>query len=222
MRRVPSTQCQREPSVGARKSPSFHGVRPHGGRSGNRRNTPAQSLFPSFATFAMSPLNQWRRMVTVHKMRESDAGQLSPVQASKLVRVLELEACWRGMKVRSASDTSLDMLRARQVAFDAYNNALMEYARKHSQNAMPEVIRSGPKGIATWCRVMRAIFRQAEFAENTSPIHLIAKGFQMAERIAELRKIEPIRPGDAPTGLSDAINNLDEIIAWCAAATIAI
>jgi hypothetical protein len=154
-------------------------------------------------------------------MRETDAGQLSPAQAIKLVKVLELEACWESMKVRLGSDSSLAMLRARQSAFDAYHNALAEYSKKHSQS-VPEVMRSGPKGIAAWCRMMRAIFRQAELAGSTSTVHVIAKGFQMAERIAELRKIEPISRGEASTGLPDAIRKLDEIIAWCRAVTIAI
>lgn len=154
------------------------------------------------------------------KMRESDAGQLSPAQASKLVQVLELEACWEGMKVRSGSDSSLAMHRTRQVAYDAYHAALVEYTRAHSQG-VPEVMRSGLKGIAAWCRMMRAIFRQAELAGSASTVHVIAKSFHMAERIAELRKIDPVRRGDTPTGLPDAISKLDEILAWCQAATIA-
>lgn len=157
---------------------------------------------------------------TVSNMRESDAGNLSPAQAMKLVQVLELEACWEGMKVRSGSDTTLTMLRARQIAYDAYHNALVDYTKKHSQG-VPEVMRSGPKGIAAWCRTMRAIFRQAELAGSTPTVHLIAKGFQMAERIAELRKIDPITRGVESTGLSDAIKKLDEIIVWCRAATVA-
>lgn len=154
------------------------------------------------------------------KLRESDAAQLPPTQAIRLLQVLELEARWEALKVGRGNDSTLAMLRARQAAFDAYRNALVEYTKTHTHHEVPEVMRTGPKEIAAWCRIMRAIFRQAEIAGNSPPVHVIAKGYQMAERISELRKVEPLARGDAPTGLAAAITQLDQIILWCVNANL--
>jgi len=146
------------------------------------------------------------------QLTEPAAELLSPEQTTELVRMLDLHAIWdnhRSDPTKSAA-THPD-LHARQKAFDAFQVAWRGYAAKCPGVTLPEPSQNMPDRLAAWSRVLRVIFRRAD---GVCPVHLMSKVYRLADVIAAKRSEEPVER--LPTeNLSDAVRELDVVIAWC-------
>lgn len=146
------------------------------------------------------------------QMTERTAAELTPGQATELVRVLDLQARWENHRHESAADagTSAD-LRARQRAHDQFQAAWQNYAAKHRASDYPQATQSVPDRLAAWCRVLRVVFRRAE---GSSPSRVLATVYRLADRIAKRSAVGPVARGTV-TDLAAAACELDAVIAWC-------
>lgn len=146
------------------------------------------------------------------QLSERDAENLSPEQATALVRVLDLQATWDGLLADKQQQHRSDLL-ARQKANDAYQTALREYGAKYPRAVVPEPTHAIPDRFGAWCRVLRAVFGKAE---GGNPAAVMDKVYRLADRIAARMSTEPV--GRAPADdLAGAVRELDAVIAWCGA-----
>ncbi|WP_143393528.1 hypothetical protein [Fimbriiglobus ruber] len=147
-------------------------------------------------------------------MTENVAEALSPEQATNLVKILDLQARWENLcaSPEQRPDLRTD-LRARQKAHDQFQDAWDHYSKKYRTKLFPETTQSVPDRLAVWCKLLRAVFRRATVGD---PTHVMAKVYQMADRIADKNEAEPV-PRGATEDLAAAVRELDEVIAWCAA-----
>jgi hypothetical protein len=133
------------------------------------------------------------------------ARSLEPAQAAELVQVLELEAAWEGTMDPALRGT-VDNLRQRQAAFEAYRARLSVYLAAHKTNRVPEITPSGPERLGVWCQMIRVLVASAGVPAET----LAAKAYRMADRVAARTNQPP------PERLSGGVlERLDAVIAWC-------
>lgn len=147
-------------------------------------------------------------------LNEAEAERLSSDQAADLVRVLDLQAEWENHRddpTKSAS--SMQDLRIRQKAFEAFRTALRGYSAKYSSVSLPEVTQT--VRLVIWCRVLRAVFLKANGSGNSlNAMHSMTRVFRLVDRLASRLGIEPVQRGNAKD-LLEAIRELDAVIAWC-------
>jgi hypothetical protein len=152
-------------------------------------------------------------------MNEFAAESLAPAQAADLLRVLDLHAEWentRGEPAKGRPGPSVSDLRAVQNTFEAYRAALAGYSARYKSEAVPEIAGSIAERVATWCRAVRAVVRRAEGHTGAAcPVHLMAKVYRLADRVAERSRTERVARGSTSQSLWAAIQELDSVIRWC-------
>ena len=137
-------------------------------------------------------------------LTEARAKRLAPEQAAALLRVLDLQARWENHRNDPAISVADPVeLRVRQKAFDAFQAALTGYAKTYRSDHFPEPTQKVPERLADWCRVLLAVFRHTDIPA----VHVIAKAYRLADRIATRLGKETVRRGE--------IRELDAVIAWC-------
>ncbi|WP_143393265.1 hypothetical protein [Fimbriiglobus ruber] len=146
-------------------------------------------------------------------MTERAAETLSPEQATELMTILDLQARWENhcTDPERRPDALVD-LRARQKAHDQFQDAWNDYSKKYRTKEFPETSQSVPDRLAVWCKVLRAVFGRAT---TGSPVHVMAKVYRMADRIATRQEAGPMTRKTVED-LATAANELDAVIAWCA------
>jgi hypothetical protein len=148
------------------------------------------------------------------QMSERTAEALSPQQATALVHVLDLQARWENHRDDPAKSAgTFTDLQARQKAFEAFQVAWRNYAAKYRNACSPETTQNVPDRLAIWCRVLRTVFQRAE---TGNPTHAMAKVYRLADRIAARLQHDPLPRTPAET-LTDAVQQLNAVIAWCEA-----
>jgi len=150
--------------------------------------------------------------VTMSQFSESDAERLSSEQAKELIHVLELQARWKNHCENPAlSAGSPNDLKDRRNVFDAFQSATHAYAAKYRHAQLPEPSQTVPDRLATWCRVLRAVFQRAEYGY---PVQLMDKVYNVAIKTAA-RKEKELLHREVTKDLAGAIHELDVVIAWC-------
>lgn len=147
-------------------------------------------------------------------LTESAAEKLTPVQATAMVRVLELQANWEALLKDKAQKDNQAGLRDRQKAHDAFQVAWSEYVAKYRASQLPEPTHNVPDRLAVWCHTLRVVFQRAERGD---PFHLMAKVYLLADQIAMKLGKEPVgrKPVVDLAALAAAIRELEVVIAWC-------
>jgi len=144
-------------------------------------------------------------------LTESAAEKLTPVQATAMVRVLELQANWEALLKDKVQKDNQAGLRDRQKAHDAFQVAWSEYVAKYRTSQLPEPTHNVPDRLAVWCHTLRVVFQRAERGD---PFHLMVKVYRLADRIAMKLGKEPV--GRKPVvDLAAAVRELEVVIAWC-------
>lgn len=152
------------------------------------------------------------------QMNECSAEKLDPMQAAELVRVIDLQARWENLRgpIGSESGASVLALHGRQKAYEAFRTRLVAYTTRFRAEDVPDATLNTPTRVVAWCRVVRAILGRAEREPvGDPPVHLVAKAYRLADRLALLMMKEPIGKGPQPDGITAAIRDLDAVVAWC-------
>ncbi|QDU19055.1 hypothetical protein [Urbifossiella limnaea] len=143
------------------------------------------------------------------------AAELSPEQAAALARVLDLQAGWENHRHDAAAgDAHGPGLRERQRRYEAYRAALAGYSARHRAVDLPELNLSTPERVAGWCRVVRAVCRQAG-PQADAPAQVAEKAYRLADRIAARLGVAPADRDDRAEGMGGVIAGLDAVVAWC-------
>lgn len=141
--------------------------------------------------------------------------ELSPDQAADLARVLDLQAGWENHRHDAgAGNAHGPGLRERQRRYEAYRSALAGYAARHRAVDLPELNLSTPERVAGWCRVVRAVCRQAR-PDAEAPAQVAGKAYRLADRIAARLGVAPADRDDCAEGIGGVIAGLDAVVAWC-------
>src|SRR5262245_51363625 len=95
-------------------------------------------------------------------------------QAMALAALVELEALWENLPKGDPQDSvkaSVQGLRAKQGAYDAYHAKLVAYNRRYRPAHEAEAVATSPVRLGKWCRRMRDLLGRLDH-EATCPIHL--------------------------------------------------
>ena len=148
----------------------------------------------------------------MHQITEDEAENLSAVQATELVRVLDLQAGWENHRADPTKNVaSIADLNARQKAFDAFQTVSTRYAGKYGNAQPPEPTRSMPDRLAIWCRVLRILCRRAE---GVCPVQMMEKVYRLTDRSATRMGKERVGRG-IREDMAGVLRELDVVIAWC-------
>jgi hypothetical protein len=148
----------------------------------------------------------------MRQLNQAEAETFSPVQATEMARILDLQAQWENHRDDPTKNVmSLHDLRIRQKAFEMFQVALRNYGEKYWNAHLPEMTQNTPERLAIWCRVLHAVFLRAE---GVSPRHTMTKVYRLADRIASRLSAEPVGRGSANDS-AGAVQELDAVIAWC-------
>jgi hypothetical protein len=143
-------------------------------------------------------------------MNEAIAEALTPAKAADLARVLELQAEWENLAAERQDSTA--RLQGVQRAFELYRSRLLAYTGRENGQAIPELTVNKATRLRAWCRTIRAVLLRAE--GPAFPAHVMAKTHRVVGRLAARFAVEPPATTGA-TDLTEAIQQLDGVIAWC-------
>lgn len=154
-------------------------------------------------------------------MNEATTAKLDPVQAAELAVLVDIEAGWENMRRAAGGDASeagrtLQDLRGRQKAYDAFRSRLAAYNKRYTPQHVPELLLNTPARLGIWCRKMRELHLQIEHdSQAHCPVHLLDKAYRCGDRIGvRLHRSLP-RAAAAPTSIREAIQELEAIEQWC-------
>ncbi len=146
---------------------------------------------------------------------------LSPVsldlaQAAELSLLVDLEARWENLRKLNLGH-SLQDLKARQKAYDAFHAKLVAYNRRYMPKHVSELLLNTPLRLALWCRKMRDLYRQVEHSTlGHCPVHLLEKAYRCADHLATRLHRDPAsRPAALPGTCHDTAGALEALAQWC-------
>ena len=146
------------------------------------------------------------------QLTEAEAERLSAEQATKMVRVLELQASWENRRDDPKRVIgTLDDLHTLQKTFDAFQTAWRLYSSAYFNARLPESTQTVPDRLLLLCRALRGVFQRAE---GECPVQVMAKMYRLADQIAARMGTEPVGRGRLED-LAGAVRELDGMIAWC-------
>ena len=144
------------------------------------------------------------------------AGSLDLAQAAELSLLVDLEARWENLRKLNLGH-SLQDLKARQKAYDAFHAKLVAYNRRYTPTHVTELLLNTPFRLALWCRKMRDLYRQVEhIPQDHCPVHLLEKAYRCADHLATRLHTDPAnRPAALPGTSHDTAGALEALAQWC-------
>jgi hypothetical protein len=144
------------------------------------------------------------------------AGSLDLAQAAELSLLVDLEARWENLRKVNLGH-SLQDLKARQKAYDAFHAKLVAYNRRYTPTHVPELLLNTPLRLALWCQKMRDLYRQVEhIPRGHYPVHLLEKAYRCADHVATRLHTAPAsRPAALPGTSHDTAGALEALAQWC-------
>ncbi|HWG43544.1 MAG TPA: hypothetical protein VN688_12220 [Gemmataceae bacterium] len=148
-------------------------------------------------------------------------GKFDPTQAMDLALLVDLEARWENLRVTASpsmeGQPGLQMLAAKQKAYDAFRSKLAAYNKRYRTTHLPELLLNTPARLGLWCRAMRDLYTQvAHVPQAPFPANLMEKAYRWADRVAEKRGKCRISRSNPSSTLQAAILDLEALIQWCA------
>jgi len=147
--------------------------------------------------------------------------KLEPAQAIELALLVDIEAGWENMRKTAGADaasvgSSLQGLRGRQKAYDAFRARLAAYNKRYTPQHVPELLLNTPTRLGIWCRKMRELYLQIEHDNQAHcPVHLLDKAYRWGDRIGARLHRELPRAATPPGTLREAIQELEAVEQWC-------
>lgn len=147
---------------------------------------------------------------------DAPAGSLDLAQAAELSLLVDLEARWENLRKLNLGH-SLQELKARQKAYDAFHAKLVAYNRRYTPTHVTELLLNTPLRLALWCRKMRDLYRQAQpIRQDYCPVHLLEKAYRCADHLATRLHTDPAsRPASLPGTSHDTAGTLEALAQWC-------
>jgi hypothetical protein len=144
------------------------------------------------------------------------AGSLDLAQAAELSLLVDLEARWENLRKLNLGH-SLQDLKARQKAYDAFHAKLVAYNRRYTPAHVTELLLNTPLRLALWCRKMRDLYRQVEpLSQGHCPVHLLDKAYRCADHLATRLHTGPAsRPAALPGTSHDTAGTFEALAQWC-------
>ncbi len=151
---------------------------------------------------------------------ESAILHLSALQATELSRLVDLEARWENLRiyqsVAGGSTSTLKELSQKQKAYEAFFAKLSAYNKGYKPAHVPEQLLNNAPRLGAWCRRMHDLLLRVQLETDAPcPIHLLAKAYRWADRLAERLKIERIERPAPAADFAAAIAELDALSQWC-------
>jgi hypothetical protein len=146
----------------------------------------------------------------------ASADSLDLAQAGELSLLVDLEARWENLRKLNLGH-SLQDLKARQKAYDAFHAKLVAYNRRYTPTHVTELLLNTPLRLALWCRKMRDLYRQVEpIPQGHCPVHLLEKAYSCADLLATRLHTDPMNRPAALLGASqDTAGTLEALAQWC-------
>ena len=147
------------------------------------------------------------------------ADTLSPVHATALAVLVELEARWENLRAAPARTAAVRSttqdLHSMQKAYEAFRAHLAAFNKRYPPGHVPELLLNSPARLAVWCRRMLDLYaRVADDPRAGCPVHLLAKAQRCADKIAgRLGTAGPAR--ETPSDVRAAIRALAAVGQWC-------
>jgi hypothetical protein len=141
---------------------------------------------------------------------------MQPQQAMALTDLLDLEARWENVPRSAVGDdlqSTVQGLRAKQSAYDAYHTKLLAYNRQFRPAHEGEVVLNSPLRLGAWCRKLYNLLTRLD-PNAASPIHLLERAFRSAEHIAD-RLNHPTLGRTQPTDIQASARELEALASWC-------
>jgi hypothetical protein len=144
------------------------------------------------------------------------AGSLDVAQAAELSLLVEFEARWEKLRKLNLGH-SLQDLKARQKAYDAFQTKLVAYNRRYTPMHVTELLLNTSLRLALWCRKMRDLYLQVErIPQGHCPVHLLEKAYRCADHLATRLYTDPAsRPAALPGTSHDPAGALETLAQWC-------
>ena len=146
--------------------------------------------------------------------------KLSPVQATELSVLVDLEARWENLRIYQPAVpgvvSTLKELHQKQKAYETFFAKLGTYNKRYRPAHVPELLLNNAARLGAWCWKMRDLNLQVQQdAQAHCPVHLLEKAYRWADRLADrLKKDRLVR--QTPSGdMSAAIRELEELAQWC-------
>jgi hypothetical protein len=137
-------------------------------------------------------------------------------QAAALAALIDLEARWENLPrsvVRGDVPATVQGLRAKQSAYDAYHTRLLAYNRQYRPAHEGEVPVTSPARLGAWCRKVRDLLARLD-QEAACPVHLLEKAYRSAEHIAARLHREALGR-TPPTDIQAVVRALGALADWC-------
>jgi hypothetical protein len=157
----------------------------------------------------------------------SSDGKLNPAQAMELALLVDLEAHWENLRATTSpsmdGQPGIQMLYAKQKAYDAFRAKLAVYNKRYRTAHLPELLLNTPARLGLWCQAMRDLYAQVEHAPKAHfPVHLMEKAYRWADRVADKKGKCRISRSAPSNTLQGAIVDLGALIQWCAELAIVV
>jgi hypothetical protein len=147
-------------------------------------------------------------------------GKIPQAQALELVVLVDLEARWENLRAAGPTaegQPSIQVLHAKQKAYDAFRAKLAAYNKRYRPAHAAEQLLNTPARLGPWCQNLRDLYLQVEgLPQVQAPTHVVDKAYRWAAWVADKKgKSRPVLAGP-PATVRDAIVALEALIQWCA------
>ncbi len=152
---------------------------------------------------------------------ELPAENRSSSQATDLCLVVDLEARWENLRMHYQSATpkmgsTRDELHQIQRAHEAFFTRLVAYNKNYKPAHIPEALVNNARRLGLWCRKMQELHRRVQHdSKSRYPVHLLAKAYLWADRLADKIKRERIARPVRSDNIQAAIGELENLAQWC-------
>jgi hypothetical protein len=149
-------------------------------------------------------------------------GKLDLEQALELSLLVDLEARWENLRKApgdASEEGSSRDLPAKQHAYEVFRAKLAAYNRRYTPLHVPELLLNTPGRLALWCRKILDLYLRLEHnPQARCPVHLLAKAYRWADRVAARLHKDLASPPGPPTSIRGAVAELEELVRWCESA----
>jgi hypothetical protein len=144
----------------------------------------------------------------------------TPARAAELALVVESEACWDNLRLARSRTPGVQSttpeLNAIQKAYERFRQQMSAYNNHHNPPHVPEALLNNPIRLGTWCRRMRDLYLLV--GQNPAvacPVHLLAKAYWWADKVAARAGRDPIARTTAPSDTAAVLASLESLGLWC-------
>lgn len=153
------------------------------------------------------------------EMKEVPIARLDCTQATQLALLVDLEARWENLRHHVGAremPSSTQELQGRQKAYETFHGKLVAYNKQHTPAHVPELLLNNTPRLRAWCCRMRELYIRVENDPSfPCPVHLLAKAYRWADRVALRMNKTPACRAPLPATVQDAIEGLGTVIGWC-------